>query len=279
MHRRSWLSPAVLAVPFVLVQMPLAQAAESLDHSKGTRPHTESRQQTDPAPFIEEGLIPGDWVVTGKVKSVRSAQVEVDIGNPEPLYLPLKSAVDKGFEPKPGDRLEIVLNDHYAIVDYHPAVGKEQEHVIIKGQLALPLTVGMDKATLRSGDGELSLPVASRARSKIAVIPLKTDAIFLVDETGQIVDAQIMSERGERESARNQKPPVTGAHRRVEATYLGMADEETVRVKTKDGKVRILPFRPPLDKLDRLKDSQKVTLLVDSEGYIEEIATPDVPVR
>ena len=43
-----------------------------------------------------------------------------------------------------------------------------------------------------------------------------------------------------------------------------------------DTEERLLPIRPPLQKLDRLKDIQAVVLLMDDEGYVVEIATPDV---
>ena len=171
------------------------------------------------------------------------------------------------------------MNDHYAIVDFHP-VDHKTSHVIVRGQIAEPLTVGMDKATIQSGDRTQSFVVASRARSKISAIPLETEAIFLVDEMNQIVDGQLLSPKSVAHSAHNQKPPVKGAHRRVEVLYLGRPSPEHVQVRTlQDGKERVLPFRAPLEKLGRLKDRQETTLLLDAEGYITEIVTPDIAVR
>jgi len=110
------------------------------------------------------GLLPGNRVITGTVEEVRSNQIKVDIGQPKSLFLPLKSAQDKHFSVKEGDKLEIVLNDHNAIVDYHPLTQPHtRSHRIVIGQLAQPLTVGHDKAVIQTEKGEEELTIASRA--------------------------------------------------------------------------------------------------------------------
>jgi hypothetical protein len=46
------------------------------------------------------------------------------------------------------------------------------------------------------------------------------------------------------------------------------------------GREHKLPYRPPLDKLNRLQAGQVVVLLMDDQGYVLEIATPEVaPIR
>jgi hypothetical protein len=70
---------------------------------------------------------------------------------------------------------------------------------------------------------------------------------------------------------------VKGAHEQVRAIYMGTAQENRIKVRLlPDKKERTLPIRPPLQKLDRLKDNQAIVLLMDDEGYVVEIATPEV---
>ncbi|BFU94943.1 MAG: hypothetical protein NTNFB02_16650 [Nitrospira sp.] len=61
----------------------------------------------------------GNRLVTGHVKDIRGNQMEVDIGNPKALYIPLKPTTDKGHTFKPGELVVITLNDHNALVDFH----------------------------------------------------------------------------------------------------------------------------------------------------------------
>ncbi|HKN86462.1 MAG TPA: hypothetical protein VJV04_06365 [Nitrospiraceae bacterium] len=226
---------------------------------------------------VTKDHIPGERLVDGRITAIRADQIQVNIGNPEPLYLPLKPAVDKGLEFHVGDPIVVAMNDHNAVVDYHHGKG-QSKHRVIKGQLIEPLTVGSDKAVVRSGDREQSYRIASRARGKLGAMPIGADAIFLADETGQLVDAQLGSEEAVHQSAINNKAArVKGAHEQVRAVYLGTASENGIKVTLPpDKEERILPIRPPLQKLDRLKDNEAVVLLMDDEGYVVEIATPDV---
>ena len=41
-------------------------------------------------------LIPGNRLVTGRIVSIRANQIEIDIGNPQSLYVPLRAATVKG---------------------------------------------------------------------------------------------------------------------------------------------------------------------------------------
>jgi len=220
--------------------------------------------------------IPGDRLIDGRVLNVRSDQIEVDIGNPQPLYLPLKPAIAKGETFREGDPIVVIMNDHNAVVDYHHKAG-DQKHQVIKGQLAEPLTVGLDKAVIRTEVGERSYWVASRARAKLEAMPIGADVVFLADETGQIVDAQLGSAEAVQQSAMGNKAHVKGAHRQVQAIYKGTAKDNQIKVALMpEQKEETLPIRPPLQKLDRLKENQGVTLLMDDQGYVVEIATPDV---
>lgn len=254
-------------------------------------PTTVTSQQTSPQRQSEPGhvrehetavskatkeQIPGDRLIDGRVLAIRGNQIEVDIGNPQPLFLPLKPALDKGLTFREGDPIVVTMNDHNAVVDYHHKKG-ESKHQVIKGQLAEPLTVGLDKAVIRSDVGERSYWVASRARGKLEAMPIGADVVFLADETGQIVDAQLASAEAVQQSAMGNKAHVKGAHKQVQAIYKGPAKHDQIKVALPPGEQEeILPIRAPLQKLDRLQENQGVTLLMDDEGYVVEIATPDV---
>ncbi len=222
--------------------------------------------------------MPGNRTVIGTVQAIRGGQIEVDIGHPQPLFLPLKPGLDKDQTIREGDSIEITMNDHNAVVDYHPSRDRDRAHTVLHGRISEPLTVGHDKAILQTQEGERGYAVASRARSKLSAIPVGVDALFLLDETGQIVDAQLAGEQAEDQPGL--KPPIKGAHRRIEAIHLGTPDQEHIRVRlSKDGSEREFPVRTPIQKLDTLKDNEPVILLVDSKGYVVEIATPEHPSR
>lgn len=230
---------------------------------------------------VTETHIPGNRIINGKVVAIRGNQIQVDIGNPQPLYLPLKPGTDKDLTFKQGDTIVVTMNDHNAVVDYHhndAQQGKEGvHHDVIQGQLTEPLTVGFDKAVIRTQDGERSYWIASRARAKLGAIPMGVDADFLRDETGQIVDAQLATD-ADQNAARHTKGRVKGAHEQVQAVFKGTEAHDRIKVTVPaEQKERVLPFRPPLQKLDRLQENQHVVLLVDEEGYVVEIATPDTP--
>jgi hypothetical protein len=233
---------------------------------------------------VMESYIPGNRVINGKVIGIRGSQIQVDIGNPKPLYLPLKPAIDKGLTFKEGDAIFITMNDHNAVVDYHhrenTVHGKgDVHHDVIHGELAEPLTVGLDKAVVRTPAGEQSYSIASRAKAKLGAIPMGVDAVFLRDETGQIVDAQLTSDSPQ-DAADHTKARLKGAHQQMQALFKGRQGHDRIKVLVLgEHNDRIMPFRPPLPKLDRLQANKDVVLLVDDEGYVVEVATPDVPVR
>jgi hypothetical protein len=233
--------------------------------------HEQVTEQTDTN-------LAGNRLVTGRVKEIRGNQMEVDIGNPKSLYIPLKPAADKGQTFKPGDLIIITLNDHNALVDYHHP-GETSHHRVIEGKLATPLTVGLDKAVIVTSEGTKSFMVAERAKSKLGTIPIGVPAVFLVDETGQLVDAQPGGLSAAAEATKTQKSPIKGAHEQVRAVFQGTGAEGRLKI-SEGGRDREVQFRPPLEKLDRIKPGQEVVLLMDEQGYVLEIATPDViPVR
>jgi len=149
----------------------------------------------------------GNHLVTGRVKEIRGNQMEVTIGNPKSLYIPLKPAADKEQTFKPGDLIVITLNDQNALVDYH-LPGEISDPQVIEGQLATPLTVGLDKAVIVTSEGTKTFMVTERAKSKLGAIPIGVPAVFLVDETGQLVDAQPGGLPAAVEATKAQKSPI-----------------------------------------------------------------------
>ena len=223
-----------------------------------------------------ENNLAGNRMVTGRVKDIRGGQLEIDIGNPESLYIPLQPAKDKRQTYKVGDAIIVTLNDHNAVVDYHHPC-EQSHHQVIKGRLTTPLAVGLDKAIIETDQGTQSFMVAERAKGKLTAIPVGADVLFMTDETGLLVDAQLASPDAVRESAHNNKARIKGAHDQVRAIFQGMSGNDRIKIATEQGTQREVPFWPPLSKLERLRPGQEVVLLMDDQGYVLEIASPDVP--
>ncbi|WP_447978524.1 hypothetical protein [Candidatus Nitrospira bockiana] len=228
--------------------------------------------------------IQGQHQVTGTIERIASGQIEVNTGEVQPRYIPLNEAKEKGLpELKPGDRLDITLNDQNLIVDYHladasgrPAAGSE--HRIVKGRIAQPLVIGHDQAILRTEDGrEEGFEIRSQARSKVASIPVGVDAVFLLDETNKIVDVTFEDRDALKraEERPDKKSPIKGAHRRVVGTIVESPTKDQVTIRTADGKERPYAVRPlVVDKLTTLSKGELVVLLVDDENKVMDIAIP-----
>jgi hypothetical protein len=221
-----------------------------------------------------DSQLPGDRLVTGRIVDIRGNQMEIDIGNVKSFYVPLRPARVKGQTFEVGQPIIVTLNDHNAVVDYHHP-NERADHRVVRGKLSTPLTVGLDKAVVETKEGTQTFMVSERAKGKLTAIPVGVDAFFLADESGKLIDAQLASAQAVRESAQNNKARIKGAHEQVRATFKGKGGEDTLKI-TEHGKDREVPFRPPLEKLDRLKPGQDVVLLMDEKGYVLEIATPEV---
>jgi hypothetical protein len=223
---------------------------------------------------VTSSNLPGNRMVNGRIKGIRGDQMEIDIGNPQSLFVPLKPAMDKGQTFKPGDAIVVTMNDHNAVVDYHHP-NEPSHHLVVRGKLSTPLTVGLDKAVIETDEGTKTFLVADRAKGKLTAIPIGVDAFFMMDESGRLVDAQLASAEGVRESARNNKARIKGAHEQVRAIFRGQSGEDRLKIVER-GREREVPFRPPLKKMDRLQPGQEVVLLMDDQGYVLEIAAPNL---
>lgn len=262
----------VMSVLFLLQGMHASAMGGTTSASAEGQKLGESKEQVVTEPT--QNQLPGNRLVTGRILSIRSNQMEIDIGNVKSLYVPLRPAQVKGQTFEVGQPIIVTLNDHNAVVDYHHP-NERSDHQVLHGRLTTPLTVGLDKAVIETKDGTKTLMVTDRAKGKLAAIPVGVDAYFLADESGQLVDAQLASTEAVRESGQNNKARIKGAHEQVRATFQGQGGEGKLKI-AEAGKEREVPFRPPLEKLDRLKPGQDVVLLMDDQGYVLEIATPEV---
>ena len=89
----------------------------------------EGQQQVITKPT--ENFLPGNRLVTGRIISIRANQIEIDIGNPQSLYVPLRPAKVKGQTFKVGEPIIVTLNDHNAIVDYHHP-NERADHQVVR---------------------------------------------------------------------------------------------------------------------------------------------------
>ena len=232
----------------------------------------------DPAPKSERVLM-GERLVIGTVRDVKADQIELDIGEVEPRYIPLKQAQEKGFpDIKKGDKIKLTVNDQNLIVDYHPLAGTRGPHQVIRGQVATPLVVGHDRAVIRTREGdEHGFPIRSQARSKVASLPVGVDAVFLIDETNHIVDVTYGSQEAVERAAEEwkQKSPLKGSDRRVEGTISAPLRKNSIMIRTSDGKEESYEIRPLIeDQIAKLANGERVILLIDNEDKVADVAIP-----
>ena len=148
-------------------------------------------------------LLPGDRVLLGTVEEIAGEQARVDTGEVQPRYIPMSARKAKKLSDlKKGDRVEITVNDQNLLVDVH-TVGESSHHAVVHGQLAEPLGVGHERAVIRNSDSakEETHFIRPVARSKVASIPVGSDAVFLIDELNRIVDVTFGSPEAVHEAA------------------------------------------------------------------------------
>jgi len=226
----------------------------------------------------------GERRVMGTVEEIKSDQIRVNTGEVQPRYIPLNQAKEKGLPGiKKGDALEITVNDQNLIVDYHLVNDTGQplqhaKHQIVKGQIAQPLVIGHDQAVIRTDEGkELSFVIRSQARSKMASIPIGTDAIFMVDETNKIVDVNFADKETASRAAEtpDKKSPLKGAQHRVIGTVVEAMAGNKITIRTASGEEKPYEVRSLMrDKLGKLSKGESVVLLVDGDNKVVDVALP-----
>jgi hypothetical protein len=222
------------------------------------------------APSATRVSFQGDRIVIGVVRNM-GEEIEVDIGEMQPLYLPLKQAREKGFDSiTKGDKLGIVLNDQNLLVNFYP-LDAEPTLKVVNGQIAQPLVIGHDWVVILMANGrEDMFQIRPAARSKMASISIGTPALFLLDETKQIVDVALdHSANGTKQS------PSKGAHQRIEGTIVEPLSFDQIRIRTDNGSEARYEVRPMAqDKLTRMVRGQSVILLIDTDDKVIDVAVP-----
>jgi TusA-related sulfurtransferase len=224
-------------------------------------------------------LVRGDRTIVGVVRNVTGEQIEVNTVEGQPRFLALKDAKEKGFPSiKPGDELEIVLNEQNLVVDFHP-VHQQQSHQRLKGQIAQPLVVGHERAVIQTEEGKQeTYAIRPLARSKVASLPVGTPAVFLIDEMNQIADVAVENDHAVSSAESARKSPPKGPHARVEGTIVEPLHSNTIRIKNARGEERPYEVRPMVgEKLNGLERGQSVILLIDNDGAVIDVAIPPKP--
>jgi hypothetical protein len=222
-------------------------------------------------------LLPDDRIIIGIVEEISADEVRVNTGDVMPRYLSVKQAHEKGIWPlQKGQRLQIVVNEQNMVLGYH-RVGEMGRHQIIRGRLAQPLMVGQEWAVIQfDGNKEQEYRVQPLVRSKMAGVPIGLPAVFLIDETNQIMDAVFGDAETLQAAAQGwHASPPKGVYRQIKGTIAMPMAEHNVTIRTEDGRERAAEVRAFLqDKLEKLPVGQSVILLLDSENKVADLAVP-----
>jgi translation initiation factor IF-1 len=228
-------------------------------------------------------LLQGQRHVKGTVEQIKGGQLQLNIGEGERRFIPLKAAKEKGFPKiKIGDVIELTLNDQNLLVDYHLLDPSGQpvghKHQILRGQIAQPLVIGHDRTLIRTEDGkETSYRIRTQARSKMASIPVGVDAVFMVDETNKIVDVNFASKEAAERAGQmpEKKSPLKGAQERVLGTVITPLQESRITIRTVDGQEQHFEVRPSMRKrMAALPKGEKIVLLLDGDNQVADVAVP-----
>ncbi|HEU4686286.1 MAG TPA: hypothetical protein VFS39_17400 [Nitrospira sp.] len=277
-QRRRTLRGVSLAVAAGLLAMVGPSSVSAIEPQHGLRvEHTTAPQagltvSLQKPKGIYRILWPGHRILHGTVESIHGDLVKVNTGEMAPRFLSAKEAIEKGLPPlQRGQTLQLAVNDHNIVVDYHIA-GREVWHRIIRGQLAQPLPVGQEWAVIRTERGnEEALAVRPLARSKVSAIPVGAPALFLVDESGKIIDAAFGSESALQHQTHKWKmSPPKAPYQRLEGVVV--RSPRWALIKTPDGKERAYEVRPYLQQKLRNVEGQSAVVMLDDENKIADIA-------
>ena len=221
-------------------------------------------------------LLPADRIILATVAEVAGDQVKVYTAEVMPRYLSVKQAQEKGFWPlHKGDRLQIVVNDQNMVLGYHH-VGDMGLHQIIHGRLSQPLMVGQEWAAIQpEGKDEQMYRVRALVRSKLAGIPIGLPAVFLIDETNQIMDTAFGSEEALRAAANGwQGSSPKSVNRQLAGTIVKAMGNGEMTIRTEHGLDLTVEIRSFLhSKVEHLPIGETIILLLDDEDKIADIAS------
>lgn len=268
---KGWLMTPGTSDHAMLSQQYGEKVNRSTESSSNTIPGVESQK--------EQALLKGSRIVIGKVTGIRGNQIEVEYEDSlQPRFLPLKEARETGMEIREGDKIKMVFNEQHVLVDFHPLGHLEGEHKIIRGVIHQQMPVGQERVVIKTSNGQtMSYFVKPLVRSKMASMPVGVDAVFLTDETGKIADVTFGSEDAvaqalkEYQRMSNPKSP----HTRIDGVLFDSFENDTITIETSGGKKWMYHVRPLLkDDLSDLEQGERLTLLIDSDNFVIDVATP-----
>lgn len=221
-------------------------------------------------------LLAGDRVLLGTVEEIRSDQARINTGEVEPRFIPMDVRKEKRLPVlKPGDRVEITVNDQNLLVDVH-VPGESSHHRVVRGHLADTLETGHDKAVIRTTNGqEEEHVVRPLARSKVASIPVGVDAVFLIDSLDKIVDVTFGNKEAVHRAAElwQKKAPLKGNLSRIKGVILKPLENNAITIETAVGTEHRYTVRPlGQQRLTQLSKGHAVMLFVDEEDQVTDVA-------
>jgi hypothetical protein len=225
---------------------------------------------------IEHEHLLGNRTFLGTVDEVRSDQARVNTGEGQPRFVPMNVRKDKGLpDLQIGDQVEITVNDQNLLVDVHK-VGEVSPHRIVRGQLAVALGTGHETAVIRTAEGkEESHGIRPVARSKVASLPVGAELTFLIDELDKIVDVTLGSgdKAGQAAAPGHNKSLIKGNLRQVAGVITQPLENDTVAIRTEDGKEQSFKVRPLiLERLAKVPRGQSAILLIDDEQQVADVS-------
>lgn len=117
--------------------------------------------------------------------------------------------------------------------------------------------------------------ISSMARSKVASLPVGAEAVFLMDEMGQIVDVTFGNQK-EAEKAQHlgkKKSPLKGNFKKVEGTVKQPLQDNVISIKKEGSGEQQYEVRPLIQqKLKNLSPGQSVVLFVDDENKVTDVS-------
>ena len=224
-----------------------------------------------------EIVLPEDRLVVGMVEEVKDNEVKVNTGELMPRFLPLNEARQDKVRPLvKGDLIEIWVNSQDLVVDYHP-LDTLGWHRIIRGTLVQPLVVDQEWAVIKPVKGkEEAYAVRPLARSKVAALPVGSQALFLLDKAQKIVDATFGDQEAlDRATQGWHGSPPKGVDRASKGIILHPLTGNRIKIQKPDGRQETYEVRAFMkDKLARLENGTQVILMIDNEKKVTDVAVP-----
>ncbi len=178
-------NPLGIILPMAFLALVLSSLPPSLALS-------ESGQQAQIARGL---LLPGEQIILGTVQHIKSDVIQVNIGNPESLFLSLRAAAEKGITSiQPGDTLKIVISDQDQFIDFFKADYPGWDRAL-KGHLLQPLMGDHQWIVIQTEKGTIeTYEVNEKARHSVMNIPAGIPAVFLLNKKNILIDATFGNE-------------------------------------------------------------------------------------